>query len=895
MSMASSNILSITQSMPATMVGWKFSRLKEMWDKKLPVPQFFCLTSYLYEQVVRDIREDVHARLAKIDFDNYESIVAGSTDIRTLFTELTLKKELEQEILSHFDKLFTKDTLVSVRSSTVGIRLEDSEDSAENPFAGMSDSFLYVKREQIIEKIRLCWASGFNAESILYRHKQNLNLSGFGVAVGVQEMVFGTRSFVAFTCNPNTASRDMVIMAGHGIGEGVVQEKVAVDHYFQNFQTQDIEYQIVEKIEMLSLNRLEGYGLYVEPVPEALQKKACLSDEEIRQVTATGRIIEKIFKGPQDIEGTFTQDGNLYILQARPVAIDYRRQRVWTNANVTESFPGVTTALTYSFARFFYRVIFYDCYRSLGISANCLRDNHEMLDKMIGFIKGRVYYNLTSFYNLHSQSPLFPLFSKPWEKMMGFASSYQTKPSQPIEKIVKQVGQAITVTIAVGKLVYLGIRHKGNIQVFHTWWEELIKPLRGRTFDKEDPIVLLAEFHRVWREVGTYWGVTLINDTFLPMVYGLVNYLFKKWKLSDSPALLSDLLCGDEQILSVDIVLSVVRLAEKVRDHSQLKQIFKERSPEELWLEVEAGKLDDAFCLSVKNHLHYYGDRGLQELKIEQPNLRQTPWVLLKMVQDYANLDVSVETLRTKENATRKSAEEQLNTILRRQPIKRLVLGILLNSLRQLIRNRENSRYCRSELYGFSKNILFGMGEYFARNGIIKSQKDIVHLTIDEIFGYIDGTGVTENLQALVELRQQEFAANALVETPEQITTLGPIRQNVLSQERFSKDQVSVLKGMGSSSGKVRGTAKVILDPTSPVELNDNMILVAKETDPGWLFLMLASKGIVVERGSMLSHTAITGRKFGIPTVVGVPNATTLINDNAQIEIDGATGIVTLI
>ena len=73
------------------------------------------------------------------------------------------------------------------------------------------------------------------------------------------------------------------------------------------------------------------------------------------------------------------------------------------------------------------------------------------------------------------------------------------------------------------------------------------------------------------------------------------------------------------------------------------------------------------------------------------------------------------------------------------------------------------------------------------------------------------------------------------------------------------------------------------------------MILIARETDPGWLFLMLASKGMVVERGSMLSHTAITGRKFGIPTIVALPGATTRIPDGATIEIDGSTGIVTVL
>jgi rifampicin phosphotransferase len=78
-------------------------------------------------------------------------------------------------------------------------------------------------------------------------------------------------------------------------------------------------------------------------------------------------------------------------------------------------------------------------------------------------------------------------------------------------------------------------------------------------------------------------------------------------------------------------------------------------------------------------------------------------------------------------------------------------------------------------------------------------------------------------------------------------------------------------RGLGSSSGVVRGIARVVLDPQPAIASTENMILIARETDPGWLFLMLTAKGIVVERGTMLSHTAITGRKFGIPAIPTTP------------------------
>ena len=347
--------------------------------------------------------------------------------------------------------------------------------------------------------------------------------------------------------------------------------------------------------------------------------------------------------------------------------------------------------------------------------------------------------------------------------------------------------------------------------------------------------------------------------------------------------------------MSVEIIMSAIILAEYVRNHPKLNEVFAGKDYMEIWKDFEDGKLDEEFCSRVRKHLYIYGDRGLQELKMEQPNLRHTPWILLKMIQDYTKTDITAEQIKSSERELRRKADEKLAKELKRHPFRYLFIRKILRDMRTYIRNRENSRYCRSELYGFSKNIFMGIGEYFASQGILDSKEDIVHLHMHEIFGYIDGTGVTENLRALVEIRKKEYQENQKYETPPQFATFGPIRQNALTLSKNTGNSQNVLHGIGSSSGKVRGTAKIMVCPDASEELGGDVILVARETDPGWLFIMLASKGIVVERGSMLSHTAITGRKFGIPTVVSVPMATNLIPDGAEIEIDGTTGTVTIL
>ena len=74
-----------------------------------------------------------------------------------------------------------------------------------------------------------------------------------------------------------------------------------------------------------------------------------------------------------------------------------------------------------------------------------------------------------------------------------------------------------------------------------------------------------------------------------------------------------------------------------------------------------------------------------------------------------------------------------------------------------------------------------------------------------------------------------------------------------------------------------------------------NKILVANNTDPGWVFLMIGAKGLISENGSLLSHTAIIGRELGIPTIVGVQHVTQKIPEQASIKMDGGSGIIEIL
>jgi len=596
------------------MVGWKFFNLQAMWKNKIPVPPFFCLTRNFYEEKIKRISGLIEKRLQCIDFVKFRSIQDASEDIKKLILSIDFTENRKKEILFYFDQHFAPDTLVSVRSSAIGNRVEEGEDSKDNPFAGMNDSFLYVKREHLFKKILLCWASGYNAESILYKYKQNLPLTEFGMAVGIQKMIFGERSFVLFTCNPQNISRDSVIVAGYGIGEGVVQETVEVDHYFINARTSDIKSDIHKKTQELIFHKLRGWGLKKGPVAHDKQNIPCLNNYEIDYLVKTGKTLEKIFKTPQDIEGTINRNGDIYFIQSRPIAIEYTRCRLWSSANVSESFPGLTTPLTYSFARTFYQLLNYDYLRRCGVKERYLHNNRESLNCLIGYIDGRIYHSISSFFDMLTLFPLFENYRQDWERLVAELKSFYNNSNQREKKI-----WPLMYSWAVVVFHYFTL--DAQFKKFQQCWDNLMLTRRGKKYHSQHPLALVSDYHKIWREAGNWWGITLINYQYIVFFHKLIEKFIKKWKLDRDHSLLSNLLCGDNQFMGVEIVLSAVRLSDMVKNDPVLLKIFQKKKAGEIWEYIKEKKINPNFIKKVTLHLYHYGDRGLQELKFRTPEV----------------------------------------------------------------------------------------------------------------------------------------------------------------------------------------------------------------------------------------------------------------------------------
>ena len=215
-----------------------------------------------------------------------------------------------------------------------------------------------------------------------------------------------------------------------------------------------------------------------------------------------------------------------------------------------------------------------------------------------------------------------------------------------------------------------------------------------------------------------------------------------------------------------------------------------------------------------------------------------------------------------------------------------------------MVTHREDLRLMRSRAFGMVKRVVRALGQRLTRAGLIDQPHDVFYLSIEEITGAVRGTSITRDLRVLVTQRRHEYDVFKRSTPQARVTIRGIALANVASAAApapaSAAGSARELHGVACSAGRVRARARVVRTPEQHLDIRGE-ILVAPMTDPGWVFLMVPAGGLIVERGSILSHTAIIGRELGIPTVVGVADATSIIADGQLVEIDGAAGVVRLL
>ncbi len=298
--------------------GGKAAGLGELASAGITVPPGFVVTTRAFALVLRALDPEgaLRAGLARLPAGDNAEVARSTARVRRLIAAAPLPGGLHDAITAQYRGLGGGP--VAVRSSGTG------EDSAEASFAGMADSYLWVRgTDSVVDHVRSCWASLYNAEAVSYRRRMRIDERDLGMAVIVQRMVDPRSSGVMFTCSPVTGDRSVIaVEAAWGLGSALVAGDVTPDSYVVSKVTGEI----VRRTVAVKLRRHQmdpsGHGVSCEDVPEPLREQPCVSDGEVAALARLGRQLEQHYGAPQDVEWAITADaapggGRIVVLQCR--------------------------------------------------------------------------------------------------------------------------------------------------------------------------------------------------------------------------------------------------------------------------------------------------------------------------------------------------------------------------------------------------------------------------------------------------------------------------------------------------------------------------------------------------------------------------------------------------
>ena len=781
-----------------------------------------------------------------------------------------------------------------------------AEDGGEHSFAGQFLTRLNVKREKVQEAVQEVFDS--YAGSLEYKEKANRGKTEYylkeqGKAekqknaerqenrekqesteqkkaevlvekVLIQEMLFPEKSGVLFTKNPKGILSEMVVVLGQGLGDKVVedQENVLTYHYFPG----ECLYQEGRVQSCLSEQAQESPGLGLE-------------EEELKTLFILGERIEQLFQKPMDIEFAI-EKGKVYILQAREITtLDMHLPvRILDNSNISESFPGICLPLSESFAGEMYSGIF----TSLGrrFLGKKVSSYEELFQRMVGGFSGRMYYEISSWYDILRLLPFSGKIIPVWQRMLGVSN-------EEISFSKKKPSFFLKCRIAL-LFCYYFIVSQRKMKELDRFFQERYASCSKRVDEEEDAQALYRIFLEMKEDLLREWDITLMND----MVSFISTHLY-----------------GKKTAFSLETM-------KPVRALSALKTVARKH-----------GLDSEEYRREKQSYISSYGDRIEGELKLETRTYRTNEELLDRWILDSLETETaeryelseakhSLGKACVETNFSEKDCEE---TSCSEKPYEQKQRKSFLYRLAESsCNNREISRLHRTRCFGLMRRIVDKIGEktigfdvYYLSLDELKellfSGKDfslkiarekelrkayerLPILSRVKLLGKVDRDPLAGEIRVLsYESFKEKGNIEGQIGTPGKDGMLGKAgrigqMENVGKEDGDSTPRVFF--GRGVSKGIFRGEVLKIksLQEVRATEAKGK-ILLSYSTDPGWFPYLNMAEGLITERGSLLSHSAILTRELEKPAVVNIPNIMEELQSGDIVEIDGDLGICSVI
>ena len=314
------------------LVGGKNASLGEMIKADIRVPPGFAVTTESYQKFITEtgIQDNIFHILSEIKAGDIASLNAASASIQDMIKDSTLSEDIRLAIEKAYGELCNNCRVlampVAIRSSAT------AEDLPTASFAGQQDTYLWIQgAQEVAEKVQHCWASLFTPRAIDYRVKNNFPHEKVLISVGVQKMVNSKVAGVMFTLNPTDGDQSKVIIEGSwGLGETVVSGSVNPDKFVVDKVVMETSDKTISTKHIECVYDPEAGKVVDADVNEEMQRKCCLEDKEVKALVSIGKVIERHYKRPMDIEWAIDKDlafpENIFIVQARPETVWSQRK-----------------------------------------------------------------------------------------------------------------------------------------------------------------------------------------------------------------------------------------------------------------------------------------------------------------------------------------------------------------------------------------------------------------------------------------------------------------------------------------------------------------------------------------------------------------------------------------
>ncbi|WP_090824059.1 PEP/pyruvate-binding domain-containing protein [Arthrobacter sp. yr096] len=878
-------------------VGGKAANLGELAGAGLPVPPGFCLTTAAYVHALSAIgMESVFAALQNVGAADLDELNGLAEHARSLVLDVGVPDDISQAIRVAYGEL-GENVPVAVRSSAT------AEDLPFASFAGQQDTFLNVVGiDAVLDAVSRCWASLWTDRAVSYRTINGIDHASVALAVVVQEMVDSATAGVMFTANPVTGKRHQtVIDASPGLGEAVVSGAVNPDQYVVEVPSGTIVQRTVGD-RQVEIRSVPGGG--TERVPGSLPggggvPQPCLSDQQVRALAELGRSVEKHYGAPQDTEWAIDDAGKLWLTQARPITTLYPQP------TRTPPGPGQHAFLNFSLAQGLTRPLTPMGLAGIRLLASCVA-------------------RTAAFDVPDPRSGPPPYYEAGQRIFFDFTAVLRSRVGRAIVPRVFDVMEARSATVMRGlfddprfsvtnKTPLKLIRHVAPVAAKYRVPETLLRGLFR-------PAAAMQKVERLNAELRTLFTVPseatahqrlahvqriLGQDVFatVPQVlplpalgFGMVALVRRLLGAQAPYQELQTVIRGLPNNVTTEMDLALWRLVSEIRKHPDAAASMGGQTATELADRYRDGTLPPVAQSGLASFLRTFGHRAVAEIDLGMPRWSDDPTHILGVVANYLRLGDGADAPDQQFGKASREADDQVARFIARarakSPLHAAIVKMALDRTRRFAGLRELPKYNVVLGLASAREQLLLVGNQLAASQRIERPEDIFFLDLDDVEVALAGDDlhhlVAERRAAYQqELRRRHIPRVLLSDGTEPEATAGASASGSSGENL----RPGTLSGSPASAGQVTAPARVILDPVG-AHLEPGEILVAPSTDPGWTPLFLTAGGLVMEMGGPNSHGAVVAREYGIPAVVGVPDATTRISTGQHITVDGAAGTV---